>query len=402
MPFLRDYQLEAVNKLKNGNILCGGVGAGKSRTGLYYYFKEQGGFIDDGEYIKMNNPKDLYIITTAKKRDSQEWELEMAPYLIRNYDITVIVDSWNNIQKYTGIQNAFFLFDEQRVVGKGAWVKAFLEITKSNKWILLTATPGDSYYDYVPVFLANGYYRNRTEFERGHCVFNPYTKFKQIQRYVSTARLERLRRAVLVQMNYHHDINIHKETVLVDYDRILYKDVLKRRWNIWENKPFQNASELCYGLRKITNSSEDRAEEVQKIVAKHQKVIIFYSFDYELDILKSIDYGPGFKIGELNGHQHNPVPDGERWVYLVNYTAGAEAWNCIKTNAMIFYSLSYSYKTMTQAAGRIDRMNTPYTDLYYYYLRSYSSIDIAINRALSTKKDFNMRWFTSLFSQNKQ
>ena len=402
MPFLRDYQLEAVNKLKNGNILCGGVGAGKSRTGLYYYFKEQGGFIDDGEYIKMNNPKDLYIITTAKKRDSQEWELEMAPYLIRNYDITVIVDSWNNIQKYTGIQNAFFLFDEQRVVGKGAWVKAFLEITKSNKWILLTATPGDSYYDYVPVFLANGYYRNRTEFEREHCVFNPYTKFKQIQRYVSTARLERLRRAVLVQMNYHHDINIHKETVLVDYDRILYKDVLKRRWNIWENKPFQNASELCYGLRKITNSSEDRAEEVQKIVAKHQKVIIFYSFDYELDILKSIDYGPGFKIGELNGHQHNPVPDGERWVYLVNYTAGAEAWNCIKTNAMIFYSLSYSYKTMTQAAGRIDRMNTPYTDLYYYYLRSYSSIDIAINRALSTKKDFNMRGFTSLFSQNKQ
>lgn len=402
MPFLRDYQLEAVNKLKNGNILCGGVGAGKSRTGLYYYFKEQGGFIDDKEYIKMNNPKDLYIITTAKKRDSQEWELEMAPYLIRNYDITVIVDSWNNIQKYVGIQNAFFLFDEQRVVGKGAWVKAFLEITKSNEWILLTATPGDSYYDYVPVFLANGYYRNRTEFEREHCVFNPYTKFKQIQRYVSTARLERLRRAVLVQMNYQHDINIHKETVLVDYDKILYKDVLKRRWNIWENKPFQNASELCYGLRKITNSSEDRAEEVQKIVAKHQKVIIFYSFDYELDILKSIDYGPGFEIGELNSHQHNPVPDGERWVYLVNYTAGAEAWNCIRTNAMIFYSLSYSYKTMTQAAGRIDRMNTPYTDLYYYYLRSYSSIDIAINRALSTKKDFNMRGFTSLFNQNKQ
>ena len=402
MPFLRDYQLEAVNKLKNGNILCGGVGAGKSRTGLYYYFKEQGGFIDDGQYIKMNNPKDLYIITTAKKRDSKEWELEMAPYLIRNYDITVVVDSWNNIQKYTGIQNAFFLFDEQRVVGKGAWVKAFLKITKSNEWILLTATPGDSYYDYVPVFLANGYYRNRTEFEREHCVFNPYTKFKQIQRYVSTARLERLRRAVLVQMNYHHDINIHKETVLVDYDRILYKDVLKRRWNIWEDKPFQNASELCYGLRKITNSSEDRAEEVQKIVAKHQKVIIFYSFDYELDILKSIDYGPGFEICELNGHQHNPVPDGERWVYLVNYTAGAEAWNCIKTNAMIFYSLSYSYKTMTQAAGRIDRMNTPFTDLYYYYLRSYSSIDIAISRSLSTKKDFNMRGFTSLFSQNKQ
>lgn len=402
MPFLRDYQLEAVNKLQNGNILCGGVGAGKSRTGLYYYFKEQGGFIDDGQYIKMNNPKDLYIITTAKKRDSQEWELEMAPYLIRNYDITVVVDSWNNIQKYIGIQNAFFLFDEQRVVGKGAWVKAFLKITKSNQWILLTATPGDSYYDYVPVFLANGYYRNRTEFEREHCVFNPYTKFKQIQRYVSTARLERLRRAVLVQMNYHHDINIHKETVLVDYDRILYKDVLKRRWNIWEDKPFQNASELCYGLRKITNSSEDRADEVQKIVAKHQKVIIFYSFDYELDILKSIDYGPGFKIGELNGHQHNPVPDGDRWVYLVNYTAGAEAWNCIKTNAMIFYSLSYSYKTMTQAAGRIDRMNTPYTDLYYYYLRSYSSIDIAISRSLSTKKDFNMRGFTSLFSQNKQ
>lgn len=40
---LYDYQREALGRMKNGCILCGGVGSGKSRTGLAYYYLHEGG-----------------------------------------------------------------------------------------------------------------------------------------------------------------------------------------------------------------------------------------------------------------------------------------------------------------------------------------------------------------------
>ena len=73
-------------------------------------------------------PKDLYIITTAKKRDTLEWEGELSPFLLSTnpdvnlYQNKVVIDSWNNISKYKDITDAFFIFDEQRVVGSGTWV----------------------------------------------------------------------------------------------------------------------------------------------------------------------------------------------------------------------------------------------------------------------------------------
>ena len=163
-PFLYDYQMDAVKKMRNGCILNGGVGSGKSRTGLYYYFKEQGGSMDP-DYIPMKNPRDLYIITTAMKRDSLEWEVELTPYLLSKnpevnyYRNKVVIDSWNNIKKYKDIYGAFFIFDEDRVTGKGAWVKTFLNIARKNQWIILSATPGDTWEQYIPVFMANGVHK---------------------------------------------------------------------------------------------------------------------------------------------------------------------------------------------------------------------------------------------------
>ena len=393
--FLYDYQFDAVMKLRNGNILCGGVGSGKSRSGLFYYFKENGGWIDKDGYTPMKDPQDLYIITTAKKRDSLEWLAELAPYLLstnpeeNHYKNKVVVDSWNNIGKYVDVRDAFFLLDEQRVVGTGAWTKAFLKIAKVNDWILLTATPGDTYMDYLPVFLANGFFKNKTEFTREHVVYSRYAKFPMIERYTNTYRLDRLRNRVLVQMDYKHAINTHHEDVYCDYDILTYKDVMRRRWDVFKDEPIQQASGLCYVLRKVVNSDPSRGEAVLDIVKKKRKVIIFYSFDYELEILRNLPYGDHVKLGELNGHKHQEVPEGSDWVYLVNYAAGAEAWQNTRTDAMIFYSQTYSYKVLTQAAGRIDRLNTPYTDLYYYHLKSRSSIDIAISKALKAKKKFN-------------
>lgn len=396
---LRDYQLDAVNRMRNGCILCGGVGSGKSRTSLAYYYKENGGDPASNTYVKMKNPKDLYIITTARKRDTKEWEGELVPFLLSTnsevsiYKHNIIIDSWNNIKKYSEIQGAFFIFDEQRVVGSGAWVKAFLKIAKYNDWILLSATPGDTWQDYIPVFLANGFYKNKTEFNREHVVFSRYSKFPKVERYLNTGRLLRLRNSILIDMDFNRKTESQHEDVYVRYDISKYKDTMKTRWDPFKNEPIQQASGLCYVLRRIVNTDESRQVALLELYEKHPKMIIFYNFDYELDILKSMYFGDDVEVAEWNGHKHQPVPDSDKWVYLVQYTAGAEGWNCIKTDTIVFYSQNYSYKVMEQSAGRIDRLNTPFLKLYYYHLKTRSGIDLAISRALNAKKKFNeSRW----------
>lgn len=393
---LYDYQLDAVKRMKNGCILCGGVGSGKSFTSLAYYYLQNGGKINGSNYKHMNkHPKDLYIITTARKRDTKEWEGELCPFLlsphkgVNHYDNKVVIDSWNNIKKYAEVTNAFFIFDEQRVIGSGTWVKAFLKIAKKNEWILLSATPGDTWSDYIPVFIANGFYKNRTAFTREHIVYKRFSKFPQIDFYLNTGKLIKYRNQILVNMNFKRTTVSHHEDIFVNYDIKTYKEVTKNRWDPYRNAPIENASGLCYVWRKIVNTDESRQQSVLEIFEKHPRVIIFYNFDYELDILLGMHYGEGVEIAQWNGHAHEPIPKSKSWVYLVQYAAGCEGWNCVKTDTIIFYSQNYSYKVMHQASGRIDRLNTPYKDLYYYHLKSRSGIDTAISRALKQKKNFN-------------
>lgn len=396
---LYDYQLDAINRMKIGCILCGGVGSGKSRTSLAFYYRLYGGQINTKEYARMTEPPDLYIITTARKRDTGEWDEELAHFYMSTdpeldiYDHSVTVDSWNNIEKYIGVKNVFVIFDEQRVVGSGKWVKSFLKIAKENEWILLSATPGDCWTDYIPVFIANGFFRNRTEFNNQHVVYSRFSKYPKIDRYLNTQRLVRLRERILVDMDFERSTVSHHENIFVDYDKPKYLQICKNRWNPWEDRPIETASEFCYSLRKLVNSDRSRQQEVLDICMTRPRVIIFYNFDYELDILLGLNYSTGVEVAQWNGHKHQPIPDGDRWAYLVQYNAGAEGWNCIKTDTIIFYSQNYSYKIMEQAAGRIDRLNTPYKDLWYYHLKSRAGIDLAISRALNSKKAFNERKF---------
>lgn len=393
---LYDYQLDAVGRMKNGCILCGGVGSGKSRTALAYYYQEQGGRLGTDRYVDMQNPRDLYIITTARKRDTKEWEGELVSFLLSTnpdvayYKNKVVVDSWNNIGKYKDVYGAFFIFDEQRVVGSGAWVKAFLNIARKNKWILLSATPGDTWSDYIPVFVANGFYKNKTEFTREHVVYRWVNKtYPKIDHYVNTGKLIRYRNDILVTMDFNRVTVAHHEDVFCSYDISKYKDASKNRWDPFKDEPIINAAGLCYVWRKIVNTDESRQVALLELFEKHSKMIVFYNFDYELDILREVFGNLGCEMGEWNGHVHQPVPTSKQWVYLVQYTAGAEGWNCITTDTIVFYSQNYSYKVMQQAAGRIDRLNTKFVDLYYYHLKSRSGIDLAISRALSQKKNFN-------------
>ena len=374
--------------MKNGCILCGGVGSGKRRTALAYF--------TETEPVKTEK---LYIITTARKRDTHEWEDELKIFpRIKKFEI----DSWNNIKKYKDVTGAFFIFDEDRVTGSGVWAKTFVKLSKVNRWIILSATPGDTWMDYIPVFLANGFYRNKTEFLHEHVIFNRYSKFPQVDRFVGTKRLERLRNDILVDMDFKRPTTSHHIDIWCDYDKTIYKSAMKERWDVYKDKPCENISELCYILRKVTNSDVSRLVKVQEITAKINRVIIFYNFDYELELLKSIHYSSRTKVAEWNGHKHEPIPKSHAWVYLVQYTAGAEGWNCISTDTMIFFSQNYSYKTMEQSQGRIDRMNTPFKDLYYYHLKSKSPIDLAITRALNRKQKFNeSRYFARLDSREK-
>lgn len=395
---LYSYQKEALNRLKPGSILDGGVGSGKSKVALAFYYKVicKGSLETDKEGLSdMKEPRDLYIITTAKKRDTLEWEQECSDFRLSNdrsismSGVKVVIDSWNNIKKYVNIKEAFFIFDEQRLVGYGVWVKTFLKISKSNLWILLTATPGDTWMDYIPVFIANGFYRTKTEFIRAHVVYNSFVRFPVVDRYVNTDRLARLKKEITVHLDYQNTTKSHYINVPVEYDENKLKTVTVNRWDIYKDKPIKQITSFIYVLRRIVNEHSSRIEAVRKILDIHNKVIVFYNFNYELDILRTLEVHKA----EYNGHKHQPIPDTENWVYLVQYTSGAEGWNCIKTNAIIFYSLNYSYRIMTQAAGRINRLNTPFKDLYYYRLKSDSHIDRAIENTLKRKRNFNERSF---------
>lgn len=459
---LHEHQRKAVNELHNGAILVGDVGSGKTLTALSYYSEKEA-------------PRNIYVITTAKKRDSLDWQSDAAKLGIGGTPEstvagTLTVDSWNNIARYGDVHNAFFVFDEQRVVGSGSWVRSFVKIAKNNHWILLSATPGDTWLDYIPAFLANGYYKSRSEFLREHVVFNRWSKFPKVDRYLGVNKLVKLRNAMLVEMPLDRHTTRVTEKILVSYDEELMERVLKDRWHVYENRPLRDVSELFIVMRKVANSDSGRLRSLETLIAHHPKLIVFYNFDYELESLRKVlgeltltpastgsfsrspmsdgewkesasvatppsppsgspkatgsttsttTSGSGssaatatmtksnpengssknLPFAEWNGHKHQAIPTTDRWVYLVQYQAGAEGWNCIDTNAMCFYSLTYSYKNWHQAHGRIDRLNTPFSTLYYYVLLSNSVIDRAIWRALTEKRSFNEKRFLSTHSQ---
>jgi hypothetical protein len=410
---LAPHQQKAVEELANGKILKGPVGSGKSAVAVAYYCRNE-------------TARDVYVITTAKKRDSLDWEHEFVQKAIYKSPETTVagvltVDSWNNITKYVGVKDAFFIFDEQRLVGSGAWARAFIKIAKENRWILLTATPGDTWLDYIPVFIANGFYRNRTEFKREHVIYTPYTKFPKVERYVGVGKLVRLRSTLLVEMRYASKARRKISERLCSFDESLFGRVLKDRWHVYEKRPLRDVAELFIVMRKVVNSDPTRLSEIQKLLTIHPRIIVFYNFDYELEILRNGlntttqnplcssqkktlnksstinspiqngNIGELVTVAEWNGHKHEPIPDTPRWVYLVQYVAGAEGWNCITTDTVVFYSLTYSYKVWHQAFGRIDRMNSPYEVLNYYILKSNSMIDNAIWKSLMNKQSFNER-----------
>ncbi len=398
MISLKPHQLSAIPNLKTGSILCGGVGSGKSITSLVYFLTiECKGQIHtkDHDSSVPEQPKDLFIITTPKKRDSLEWEKECSHFMLSKDrscsigEILVTVDSWNNIGKYIETKNCFFIFDEQRVIGSGAWVKSFLKITKQNNWLLLSATPGDTWIDYIPVFIANGFYKNRTEFLRRHVVYNSFSRFPKVDHYVEVGELNKLKISTLVAMPYDKLSTNHYIDKTVMFDKEQFDIVDKKRWNPFTDTPVKQVVQLGYLMRRVVNSDPDRLRAVREIYSIHKKLIIFYNFNYELDILLGLKEDLKVPIAQYNGHKHEPIPKSDSWIYLVQYTSGAEGWNCIESNAILFYSLNYSYRIMTQSAGRIDRMNTLFNDLYYYRLISNSDIDMAIKNTIKEKRDFN-------------
>lgn len=406
---LKPHQLNALLQMKNGCILNGGVGSGKSRTALAYYYTENGGEVNTPKYVQMVNPCDLYIITPANKRDLLDWKQELLVFNmyyseehpeLNLYHNKVVIDSWNNIKKYSNVKNAMFIFDEQHVSGYGAWTKAFLKIAKSNKWILLSATPGDCWKDFIPVFIANGFYRNKTDFDMQHVVYARFVKFPMIERYINEGILLKHKKDIMVTMDFERKTIPHHITVFTDYDVKKYNYIVKNHWNIYKDTPIENASEYCLVLRRLVNSDNSRKEVLLKIVQEHPRAIIFYSYDYELEFLRQVFIG--YKVGERNGHVHDTLPDGDKWVYLVQYYSGAESWNCVTADTTIFFSQNYSYRLMVQATGRTDRMNTPFTDLYYYHLKTTSKIDTAIHMALKRKEKFNEEAFAPKFVKDQK
>ena len=404
---LKPFQENCLERLSTGKVLAADTGAGKSIMSLAWYLSKE--CASDEHSLKSgakawtlyHGSPDLYIITTPKKRDSEEWESDLSKFNLvkgRNSkemgEVNIFIDSWNNIKKYTEIKNSVFIFDEQRAVGSGTWAKSFVKIAKQNHWIMLSATPGDTWSDWCPLMIAKGYYPNRTAFFNKHAVYNPYVKYREIIRWDNTDELEYYRSKMLVTCRMEKKTTRHFEEVIADCsNKYEVKRAYKERTNPKTGEPFKSASELCAYTRNIINTDPTRSAVGLKIIQMYDRIIIFYTLTDELEGIKWACNKAGRKMYFYNGEIHDQVPTGNNWAYIVQYTAGSEAWNCTTCNAMLFWDLTYSYKQFKQATGRIDRLNTPYSDLYYYAIRSYMPLDLAIRRALREKKDFNSRGF---------
>ena len=403
---LYPHQREVLPLLRTGSVLAGGTGSGKSRAILAYWFSRVcAGEIDSDGVEVPRHPVDLLVITTPRKRDTHEWEGELLPFHVSTDPSTslggirVVVDSWNNLHRYTDTRGWFVVFDEQRAVGHGKWAKAFVKVARQNDWVMLSATPGDTWLDYWALFTANGFYRNRTDFCRQHVVWKPWSRYPVVDHYVGVQRLEELRRRVVVPMPDQRHTVRHHEFVTVGYDKALYDRVMSQRWSVRHEKPLQNASELVSEARWACHCAATRWAAFQAVREAHKAVVVFYNFDYELEVLRERLDEEGAVYAEWNGHRHEPLPTGESWVYLVQYAAGDAAWNCTTSDCVVFWSMTYSWRRRAQCMGRIDRLNTPFTDLWYYTFRTVSSIDRGVQRALERKEDFNERlWAASTAS----
>jgi len=378
---LMPHQKDAVESLAPGKILWGGVGSGKSLTVLHYYLKD-------------HSDKRLIVITTAKKRDSLDWQKEATRLNIgieRSLAVrdVLTVDSWNNIGSYTDVQDCFFVFDEQRAVGTGAWVKSFLKIAKKNDWVLLSATPGDTWLDYVPVFVANGLYRNVSQFRDEHVVYEPFRHFPKIKEFKNVAVLEKYRNMLLVEMKYERDVKRTTVEVECGYDEKAFRRVWVDRWHIFEDRPITDVAEMFRVARIVDNSDPSRLRAVREILKEHPRIIVFYSWDFELDILRNL--ASEYPYAEWNGKKHQAIPETDSWVYVVHYTSGSEGWNCTETDTIVHYSLTYSYKNWKQSKGRTDRLDSPFDELFYFELASNSPVSRAVRRSLGSKKSFNER-----------
>lgn len=403
---LRDFQKDCVAQLRSGKVLAAGVGAGKSVMALYWYVSTQcrtrRSRNQVGELFRiLKGSPDLVVITTAKKRDSGEWSEEFARFALKegvNHGmggVTVTVDSWNNIGKYVDAdRNTVFIFDEQRAIGHGAWSKAFVRIARSHPWIMLSATPADDWKDWCPVMVADGFYRNRTDFFRRHAIYSRYTTYPKITSWYDTHQLEVVRDRILVTCEVPRQTERHDIELGTGYNKTAVKTMMKERVDPETGEPFMNASQLCYAIRKVVNCDPSRMDMARDVFEDHGRVIVFYSLRAELELIHMAAGMAGIsEVGAYNGSTHDEVPTGNRWVYAVQYNAGAEGWNCTTCNTILFWDLPYSYRQLEQAKGRIDRLNTPYRNLFYYSMTSNAKIDLAIKRALRLKKDFNAAAF---------
>lgn len=383
---LTDSQAATVKELSSGNILVAGVGSGKTYTSIAWA----------SQYLP---ERELIVITTAMNRNKGAWHESIEACGITDYT----VDSWNNIHKYQHKETCVFIFDEQRVVGYGKWSRSVINISrKDNVWILASATPGDTWMEYITVFIANGFYKNKTEFLYNHVEWMPHVKFPMVKQYHSIELLEKYRDSIIVTMVVDRHTKRHKHYTYCQYDVMDYKTVGETLINPYTEYPIQSASELSQTLRRIVNESEDRQNKALEMMRSIDKLIIFYNYNYELELLRELAKLTGKHLYEYNGHKHEFVGKEKQWIYLVQYTAGAEGWNCITTDSILFYSVNHSYKKMEQAMGRIDRMNTPYTSLHYYFMTSKATIDMATLRAINNKKEFNESlWVRKRFNLDK-
>lgn len=168
-------------------------------------------------------------------------------------------------------------------------------------------------------------------------------------------------------------ITINEETLVGDtaLTKLLYLRQLSSIYNSNKHEAFKD----------LISSTEDR-------------VVVFYNFKKEFEILKGICEVLEKPVSYINGDgtdlKNYEVKNNT--VTLVQYQAGATGINLQRANKVIYHSLPLSSELWMQSKKRIHRIGQSRT-CFYYYLITKNSIEEKILDVLKERQDFTLDLF---------
>ncbi|MBL0992197.1 MAG: DEAD/DEAH box helicase [Escherichia coli] len=413
---LFDYQKEAIENFESKPLNLSDVGTGKSYMSIGSYVKSEcsklliiclapkvNDFVEDSEIFNLN-------VTALNKGTKKNKELLSESNLVA----ISFESSWRltELNKWVD-KDTFIIIDESHKVSvsKSKVTKFVMGLSKRAKYnYLCTATPvsnGKLENWYPQLFISNVFRKPKKEFEQLFVIKQMRQmgsmRFMQITGYRNEHLLEQMIDEASVKYKrdkgYLPEDYVYKTKKPAMYNKLkksrLYKDDNDLRVEL------DNSSKLFNSLRQVSHGflngiskqvSKEPFERLDAILETHnnERVVIFYNYKWEAEMLKQLLDKLKRPYGEYNGSVKDlkPFKNNDNGVVLAQYKSASTGINdFVISNVMVFNSMPLSSTEYLQAKGRTDRHGQDKTPLYYHIVPD-TPIEKKIFSVVTNGKDF--------------